>query len=116
MRMWMVDPKVMCRKHLLGEHVEIHMFVGSMNRGTNIYGFLKKRLIETTAIISRHEELVVEMKRRGYAHKSPLPEIMPYPKSWDEVKVDRQASMVEILRRCQSCRDRVESLEQGEAS
>ena len=24
MRMWMVDPKWLCRKHLLWEHVEIH--------------------------------------------------------------------------------------------
>ena len=23
MRMWMVNPKIMCRKHLLGEHVEL---------------------------------------------------------------------------------------------
>jgi hypothetical protein len=30
MRMWMVPPKVMCRKHLLGEHVEIHMLAGSL--------------------------------------------------------------------------------------
>lgn len=25
--MWGVDPSAMCRNHLLGEHVEMHMFV-----------------------------------------------------------------------------------------
>ena len=25
MRMWMVNPKMMCNKHLLGEHVELHL-------------------------------------------------------------------------------------------
>jgi len=28
MRMWMLNPKALCRKHLMGEHVEIHMLVG----------------------------------------------------------------------------------------
>lgn len=25
MRMWMVDPTIMCRQHLLGEHYELHV-------------------------------------------------------------------------------------------
>ena len=33
MRMWMVDPQIMCRQHLLGEHTEMHMFVGTLKRG-----------------------------------------------------------------------------------
>jgi Pyrimidine dimer DNA glycosylase len=32
MRMWLVDPRLMCSQHLLGEHVELHMLVGSLNR------------------------------------------------------------------------------------
>ena len=30
MRMWGVDPKQMCRQHLLGEHVELHMQAGAV--------------------------------------------------------------------------------------
>jgi hypothetical protein len=26
MMMWMIDPVLLCRKHLLGEHGEIHKF------------------------------------------------------------------------------------------
>ena len=40
MRMWMLPPETMCRKHLLGEHVELHMLLGSLRRGKNIDGFL----------------------------------------------------------------------------
>jgi hypothetical protein len=29
--MWMVDPRIMCRNHLLGEHAEIHMFVWNID-------------------------------------------------------------------------------------
>ena len=45
MRMWMVDPKIMCRKHLLGEHVEHHMFVGTINKRISIVGYLRDNLL-----------------------------------------------------------------------
>jgi len=28
--MWMTPPAGMCRKHLLGEHVELHMLLGQL--------------------------------------------------------------------------------------
>jgi hypothetical protein len=42
MRMWMVWPELMCRKHLLGEHVEIHMLLGALNKGHRVQGFINK--------------------------------------------------------------------------
>lgn len=44
MRMWMLPPETMCRKHLLGEHVELHMLLGTMKRGRRIDGFLAGKL------------------------------------------------------------------------
>ena len=44
MRMWLVDPKKLCREHLLGEHLEMHMFAYSINNDKNIEGFLEKGL------------------------------------------------------------------------
>lgn len=38
MRMWMLPPETMCRKHLLGEHVELHMLLGSLRRGKTLTG------------------------------------------------------------------------------
>ena len=74
MRMWMVDPRVMCRQHLLGEHVEIHMFVGAISRGKSVKGYLEKGLLEVHNMYARHEELMEEMKRRGYNHSSDIDE------------------------------------------
>ena len=33
MRDWKVNPKLLCRQHLLGNHLEVHMFVGTLRRG-----------------------------------------------------------------------------------
>ena len=68
----MVNPQQMCRQHLLGEHVECHMFVGTVRRGKNVQGYLDKGLLEVHNIQNRHDELAGEMLKRGYKHKSPI--------------------------------------------
>ena len=65
MRMWMVDPEIMCRQHLFGEHVEHHMFRGSMRKGCRQDGYITNDLLEPLSLDKRHEELVIEMTRRG---------------------------------------------------
>ena len=97
--MWMVPPRRMCRKHLLGEHVEIHMAVASLRLGKSLNGFLEKGLLELGSLRSRHDELVVEMLRRGYRHNSPLG---PVPRRKGG-KVDRPANARELARRCPDC-------------
>ena len=52
-RMWNVSPDVMCRQHLLGEHVEMHMVVGSINRGKSITGYTSNGLLDTRHIQHR---------------------------------------------------------------
>jgi len=66
----------MCRQHLLGEHVEIHMLIGAIKKKKNIKGFLKSGLLAPQVAFRRHEELVEEMVRRGYNHKSPLEDVL----------------------------------------
>ena len=100
MRMWLVDPRVMCSQHLLGEHVELHMLVGSLNRGRRIDGFLRDGLVELRSIRRRHAELVAEMQRRRFRHQSPLPEFRPRRAG----SVDVLANLKELARRCHSCR------------
>ncbi len=100
MRMWMVNPRLMCRKHLLGEHVELHMLAACMRREMSLKGFFDNRLIETHSVIRRHEQLVREMKRRGFRHASPL-ENVPRRRGG---RVDRRANLAELARRCQHCR------------
>jgi uncharacterized Fe-S radical SAM superfamily protein PflX len=104
MRMWMVDPRVMCRQHLLGEHVEIHMYVGALSRGQSVKGYLQKGLLEVHSLYDRHDEIVEEMKRRGYKHCSDLDE------KWRSVErsgsIDRKKSLEELVKRCSRCKRR----------
>ena len=95
----MVDPSKMCRKHLLGEHVEIHMLAGSLNKGRSVAGFLADGLLEPQSMRARHAALVAEMTKRGYRHQSPLP-TTPVP---PEGCVDVERSKAELVRRCPAC-------------
>jgi hypothetical protein len=100
MRMWQVDPSKMCRKHLLGEHVECHMFVGTINKGISIDGYISKGLVVPQGIKLRHNLLAEEIERRGYKHKSPLPVY-----NCDRYGfVDPIANEQELRRRCKDCR------------
>ena len=104
MRMWMVNPKVMCRQHLLGEHVEIHMFIGTINLQKKVDGYLEKGLLEIHNLYARHEELVEEMKRRGYNHRSDVDEKWKYTKRLGEI--DKIKNLIELSNRCSRCRSR----------
>jgi len=101
MRMWNVEPKTMCRQHLLGEHNETHAFVGSINKGISMKGYIEKGLLSTRTLELRHGALVEEMLRRGYNHKSPLPLIKEY--GWDGV-VDGEANKKLLSERCPECK------------
>ena len=106
MRQWFYDPSKMCTKHLLGEHVEHHMFVGTINKGTSINGYLRNNLLEPLSLQARHDEIVLEMKRRGFNHKTPLPEV-DFSKLTNEQKlhkVDKERSASDLLGRCTECR------------
>lgn len=104
--MWMVDPALMCRKHLLGEHVELHMLVGSIKRGKSLEGFVRNRLIQPKDILARHDILAEEMARRGYKHKSPLEQ----PELTEDIAVATVSvtdNEVELFNRCPDCRARI---------
>lgn len=102
--MWNVEPTLMCRKHLFGEHVETHMFAGTMKQHKSIDGYIKKGLVETNNLQARHDILAIEIERRGYSHKSPLiisSDIIEEYKSLG--KVDISNSLDELAKRCESC-------------
>ena len=100
MRMWMINPRLMCRRHLLGEHVELHMLAGSMRKGVSLRGFFENQLIETHNVERRHAQLVREMERRGFRHASPLAKA-PRKRGG---RVDRRNNLIELARRCHDCR------------
>lgn len=103
MRMWNVNPQYMCNKHLLGEHLEMHMFAGSIKKGTKLDGFVAKGLVDTDNIKPRHDALAAEMMERGMRHSTPMAQA---PVIKRQVSVDHKASLTELLRRCVHCRMR----------
>jgi hypothetical protein len=112
MRQWMVTPQGMCRQHLLGEHVEHHMFLGSIRRGTSINGYIAKNLLEPSSLRRRHDALVMEMLERGYRHNSPFTtediDRCLGKMSNEELKarIDRTAAFHDLISRCIECRSR----------
>lgn len=75
MRIWDVPPGALCRKHLLGEHRELHGLWNIITQGKKGYANHPETLRwygYETALHARHESLIEEMERRGYNHKSPL--------------------------------------------
>lgn len=106
--MWMVDPKLMCNKHLCGEHLECHMLAGTILKRKNLKGYVNNNLVEVTKLKERHDILSEEMKKRGLNHKSSL---LNYDLSYlsQEIinfKVNVVESYQELLRRCPKCRER----------
>lgn len=105
MRMWMIDPSLMCRKHLLGEHVEIHMLLGALKKGRSIQGFLDRGLLEPQNLKARHDDLVSEMLSRSWSHSSPIDK---QPNGAPVGHVDRTESAKELMNRCEECCPRIE--------
>lgn len=91
---------MMCRRHLLGEHVEMHMFAGAIARGMSIEGYVRGGLVETGRIVERHDELAAEIVRRRWSHRSPLT-LEPQA---NQGAVDPELCRRELRRRCRECR------------
>ena len=95
----------MCRQHLLGEHVEIHMFIGTINRGKSVKGYLENGLLEVHNLYNRHEELVEEIIRRKYNHYS---EVKKKWKSAEKVGIiNKEKNLKELISRCSKCKSRL---------
>lgn len=103
MRMWMINPKLLCNKHLSGEHVECHMLVGCINKDKSLTGYIENGLIEIHNIRQRHHELEEEMRNRGMKADSPLPKFKTYKLG----VVDVSNSLKELSKRCPECRKRI---------
>lgn len=107
MRMWMIDPKLLCRKHLLGEHGEIHKHKHNFEKKHSIAGRISPIvLIEPQNMQTRHDELAEEMLNRKMNHKSPyiLPDLSHLPKKQLEIKADLYYNIIDLCDRCSACK------------
>lgn len=112
MRMWNVDTRILCRKHLLGEHLEHHMFIGTVKAKKNLNGYVKNNLVEPKKFQERHNEIVQEMLSRGYNHNSELEEVdISYlPLEVQNATVDSESALEDLLSRCEECKKRYEEI------
>lgn len=108
-RMWGVDPRLLCDQHLLGEHVEMHMFLGGIRKAHSVQGYIDRGIVDPHRVWARHEALVVEMQRRGVHHRSPMVltvEDLAAIAALPAAIIDAEANLAELARRCERCRDR----------
>jgi len=108
MRMWMVNPEILCNQHLLGEHAELHKHLWCWRKKHRIDKRIAGNAIEPSSYKDRHDALEAEMKRRGMKPKSPIeqPDFSYLSKEQIEFKVDVSASLSELTRRCSDCSER----------
>ncbi|MFW6247039.1 MAG: pyrimidine dimer DNA glycosylase/endonuclease V [bacterium] len=66
----MVNTRIMCRKHLLGEHSECHMFEGTLRADKRLDNYFKNNLFEPLALIKRHNAIVNELSKKGFHHNT----------------------------------------------
>lgn len=109
--MWLVKPKLLCDNHLLGEHLEMHMFAGTIKKKKNIQGYIDKGLVETSKIIVRHNQLAKEMTARGFNHKSPIKKF----KVVRNGKINIKANEKELIRRCKKCKIKINNNRKNKA-
>ena len=113
----MLDPEMLCRKHLLGEHTECHTALAciySTKPGARrwLENLIRAGYLELDRLQVRHDLLAAEMVRRGYQHDSPLvaPTVIDLPVG---PGVDLDVSLDELCKRCVDCRLRHEALIYG---
>lgn len=84
------------------------MILGTLKRKKKVDGFLRNNCLEMRSIYQRHEDLATEMLARGYNHKSPMEEsefgcIYDYPQEQIYTRINRDASLQELITRCDKC-------------
>lgn len=92
MRIWFVPVAELDDRHLLGEHLELHVMANELIRpggGWRNHPAVKLFRGKLGALYRRHEEQVAEMQRRGFTgHKTPFPS--------DKIPPDEMDAAVEI--------------------
>ena len=111
----------MCRPHLLGEHMEGHMFQGSMRGNISLAGFYDGNLFfGPQFLIHRHNELTMLLKGQLVGHKTqittetiaeatgPQAGLVYSRLSYPDIQITKEMvkqSRMDLLSRCSNCRN-----------
>lgn len=119
MRMWGLDPRILCSRHLVGEHGELHLFIWCLVRHRRLEGYTTRGLMDIRLMVKRHRELADEMHHRGMAHNSKISDsdkvaIKEFIKSHPNTGfVDLQRNLYALRERCAACRMRMDTVYPG---
>lgn len=102
MRMTMVPVLMLCNKHLHMEHHNTHEVSQAIQSRKPITKLAKQGLIEPQNVYQRHQEVMDELERRGFAHNSPMGKVMCKAVGIVDVK----QSMAELYESCPECAHR----------
>lgn len=109
MRMWNVNPAALCNVHLVSEHREMHMMIGSLRKDAKrLTWHVRSGILEPYRVFDRHNELAAEMQERGFHHRTPV-ESVPDGHGLAEGFVCEVRSRTELSRRCEWCRARLDA-------
>jgi hypothetical protein len=101
LRIWDVPPSRLCRKHLLGEHRELHglwNIITQNKRGYSRHPETLRWVGKQKALYKRHEALAAEIQRRGYRHNSRLDKSLATGKGRQTVFIDSIREQYRLLR------------------
>jgi len=98
-RMFNNDPKTMCRKHLLGEHGEIHKFRHNFIKKHNMNKRIQLGQIKPSQMKQRHDLLSKEMLSRGYNHNS------SYEQPDINYLTEKEKELMNSFDKCKECLD-----------
>jgi hypothetical protein len=104
MRIWDVEPKYLCRKHLLAEHRELHGLwnILTKHKGKGGYSHHPETLRwvgKQKALYLRHQKLVKEFAHRGYSHQTPLDKELAIGLGKQNVFINTIPEQKEILKK-----------------
>jgi hypothetical protein len=112
MRVWDINPKYLCRKHLLAEHRELHGLWNILTKHKGKGGYSRhpetlRWVGKTFALYERHEALIREFKKREYNHHTPLDKHLACGDKKQKVLINTIAEQKVILynKPCECFRD-----------
>ena len=103
MRVWDIDPKFLCRKHLLAEHREPHGLWNILTKHKGKGGYSRhpetlRWVGKNRALYKRHELLVKEFIKRGYKHNTPLDKKFLSGKTKQDVFINTPSEQKKLLK------------------
>ena len=102
MRIWDLPPSILCKDHLLGEHRELHAIwnvITKKKKGYSKHPETLRWMGKLKALYIRHQELVQEMKKRSYIHKTDLQIIFATGNKKQDVFINTICEQIEILKK-----------------